>query len=139
MVDGVKEFCNKDTIHPEIALFDDMKDGGGFQAPSDRLKVVLSFIHSTLFHEYSQHDRESIKMQKQHRMAAAIAIIFGSITIILSIVQVFFTAHSNFFGEGMFFLKIFEIFSIIIASTVVGIASLGQWHKAWLKKRFLAE
>ena len=116
---------------------DDMRDGKDIYQLPEPLGQVISYIHTALFEKYSEYDSNSIQKQKYHKIFAILAVFFGSVAIILSILQVFLRSLSVEVDTE--FVKIFELVSFSIAVIAVGVALGSQQHKGWLQKRFLAE
>jgi hypothetical protein len=122
---------------PDKQTIDDMRDGEDIRSLPDPLGQVIAYIHTTLFEKYSEYDTASIQKQKYHKIFAILAVFFGSVAIILAILQVFLRSLS--FEVDIEYVKIFEIFSFSVAVIAVGVAIGSQQHKGWLQKRYLAE
>ena len=123
--------------NPDTKSIDDMRDGEDIRSLPDPLGQVISYIHATLFEKYSEYDTSSIQKQKYHKIFAILAVFFGSVAIILAILQVFLRSLSIEIDTE--FVKIFELISFSIAVIAVGVALGSQQHKGWLQKRYLAE
>ena len=121
----------------EMEPLDDMRDGEDIRKLPDPLGQVISYIHTTIFEKYSEYDAASIQKQKYHKIFAILAVFFGSVAIILAILQVFLRSLSIEIDTE--FVKIFEVISFSIAVIAVGVAIGSQQHKGWLQKRYLAE
>ena len=121
----------------EMKPLDDMRDGEDIRSLPDPLGQVISYIHTTIFEKYSEYDTASIQKQKYHKIFAILAVFFGSVAIILAILQVFLRSLSIEIDTE--FVKIFELVSFSIAVIAVGVAIGSQQHKGWLQKRYLAE
>ena len=122
---------------PDQQPLDDMRDGKDIRQWPEPLGMVISHIHVTLFEDYSGYDTESILHHSRHTNYSFLAVLFGSIAIVVAIIQVFLTAQriENFSED----LKIIELVSFCLAFLAVSIAILSHYHKKWLKKRFMAE
>jgi hypothetical protein len=118
-------------------FIDDMRDGEDIRTLPDPLGRVISFIHTTIFEIYSEYDTISIQKQKYHKICATLAVFFGSVAIILAILQVFLRSPS--IEVDTEFVKIFELVSFSIAAIAVGVAIGSKQHKGWLQKRYFAE
>ena len=74
---------------------DDMRDGEDIRSLPDPLGQVISYIHTTIFEIYSEYDAISIQKQKYHKIFAILAVFFGTVAIILAILQVFLKTSRN--------------------------------------------
>lgn len=80
-------------------------------------------------------------IQKNRLNLSYLSIFFGFVAIILAILQVFLGPQSVKINMEFIrlFIRFFELISISIAISAVGVALFYRQHKEWLKKRFLAE
>lgn len=126
---------------PKTQPIDDMRDGGDIHQWEYPLGLVIAYVHASLFEIYSGYDQKAMGHQKNHKLFSGIAVFFGTIAIILAIVQVFFQAyvHSTSFAVSPESLMLFEKGSFLTAIMAIGVGFGSRWHKGWLKQRYLAE
>lgn len=129
------------TGGPVPHLADDMRDGDEIRKWKYPLGQVITYIHASLYETYAEYDREAIAKQRYHRWFSLCAVFFGSIAIILAIIQVFLKAHPEL---GSFIpdpgsIAIFEKGAFLTALIAVAIALGSRLLRDWLTKRYLAE
>ena len=113
-----------------------MRDGENIKKLHRQLGEVISYIHAALYETYSLHDVTAIEKQKYHKLLATLAVLFGSIDIVLAILSVFLKPEHSQTTDSV---KIFEMIALSIAVITIVIAIGSRLHKDWLKERFLAE
>ena len=137
MPERLEEFTTN-LIHPEDLPIDDMLDGRDIHQRPGQFGQVISSIQSSLYKDYLMHDREAVRQQKIHRWASLIAIVSGTVAILLSLTGIFLEAKGIDFPKEYF--HFLELAACLIAVVVVIIASrLTRSHENWLTERFCAE
>jgi hypothetical protein len=126
---------------PKTTSPDDMLDGEDIRQWEYPLGLVISYIHTSLYETYSEFDRDAINKQTKHKWFSFFAVFFGTLAIILAIIQVFFQSYtqSASFAVSPESIVLFEKGSFLTAVIAIAVAGGSRWHKDWLKKRYLAE
>jgi len=130
---------------PEDQPIDDMLDGRDIHQWPDQFGQVISYIHASLYEDYSKHDTAAMRQRRLHVWASGIAIGAGTITILLSLIGVVLEAHGSSWGivhskeisDGFWNAELF-FFSIAVIFVIIG-KSRTYWHENWLEERFCAE
>jgi len=137
MLEPLEESKPKLT-HGEDLPIDDMLDGRDIHQWPEQFGQVISYIHTTLYEDYLIHDMKAVRQQKMHRWTSFIAIVSGTIAILLSLTAIFLEAKEiPFPKEYFYFLK---LAAFLITIVVVIVASMvTRPHENWLIERFCAE
>jgi hypothetical protein len=133
--------------HPsaEDPAIDDMMDGRDIHQWPEQFGQVISYIHTSLYEEYTRHDRIAIDQQGKHRWASRIAIGFGTAAILMSLTGIVLEAKGS--SVGIFFPGNYApwVWAVELAASVIAIVCIlvgkfiTHWHQNWLVERFCAE
>ena len=125
-------------VHSEDLPIDDMLNGRDIHQWSEQFGQVISYIYTSIYENYLLHDTRAVNQQRIHRGASLIAIVSGTVAILLSLTGIFFEAKGIDFPKDYFYFL--EMATFLIAFVVVIIASrLTRSHENWLIERFCAE
>jgi hypothetical protein len=117
-----------------------MRDGDDIRKLKNPLGLVISYIHASLFETYDEYDKEAITKQRYHRTFSTFAVFFGTLSILLAILQVFLKAYGDPGSSGDIpGLALFEKGAFFTAIITIAIALGSRLLKGWLNKRYLAE
>jgi len=125
---------------PHNQTCDDMRDGEDIHNLENPLGLVISYIHASVYETYDEYDRQAMAKQKYHRVFSGLAVFFGTLAIILSILIVFLKAY----GDPADLLNnpnltVFEKGAFLTALMSVVIALGSRLLRDWLTKRYMAE
>lgn len=115
-----------------------MRDGEDIQERENPLEQVISHIHTKLYETYAEYDREATDKHQYHRWFSGFAVFFGTLSILLSILQVFLKAYPDSFLNNPE-LAIFEKGALLAAILAIVIALGSRLLRGWLTKRYMAE
>ena len=123
---------------PKTRPADDMLDGEDIRQWENPLAQVISDIHASLYETYDEYNRQAMVKQHRHVWFSRTAVFFGTLAILLSILQVFLRAYPDYLVNNPD-LAIFEKGAFFTAIIAIGIAMGSRLLRDWLKQRYLAE
>jgi hypothetical protein len=86
------------TALGEKQPIDDMLDGRDINQWSNPFGQVISYIHASLYEDYSKHDLEAMRQRRGHVGASWIAIGAGTLAILFSLIGVVLEAKGRIWG-----------------------------------------
>ena len=93
---------------------------------------ALQFLAKTITPVWRAHDREAVRHQRIHRSMARVAIVCGTVALVVSIIQ-------GVVASSTPLLQTLEIASAVLAGVSVAAGLLLGFHHRWLAARQIAE
>jgi Protein of unknown function (DUF4231) len=97
------------------------------------LHAVLSLLQKSIYEDFSEWDEEAIRYQKHYQRTALWAVVFGSFTILVAILE-FILAPAD--PKPLTWL---EAATALVTLALIALGSIGKFKDKWLEARYKAE